>query len=176
MSKSLVAFNGMAEKACTDLLRRCCGSSRWVCRMAAARPFADWAAIGAVADRIWAELDPADWQEAFAHHPMIGDLAAVRARFARTGAWAQSEQGQVQDAEEAILRDLAVGNRTYREKFGYIFIVCATGKSAAEMLSLLQTRLSNDPVRELAVAAEQQRQITRIRLDKVRADLQAAVP
>ncbi len=173
MCNSLAAFNRMEAGDLTALLNRCCGSRRWVRRMAAARPFADWSAITAAADRIWTELAPADWQEAFAHHPMIGDVEGLRARFAPTATWAQSEQGQVRLATEETLQGLAAGNRAYRERFGYIFIVCATGKSAAEMLSLLQARLRNDPERELIIAAEQQRQITRIRLDKAREDLQA---
>ncbi len=174
MSQSWIVFNRMGAEDCTDLLWRCCGSRQWVDRMIAARPFADWSTLMAAADRIWAELAPADWREAFGHHPMIGDLDSLRARFARTEAWTRSEQGQVREATEEVLQGLAIGNQAYLEKFGYIFIVCATGKSAAEMLSLLQTRLLNDPERELPIAAEQQRQIIRIRLDKARAALQAA--
>ncbi len=173
MPKSLVALNDMEEQELAVLLTRCCGSRQWVCRMAVARPFGAWTEVLAAADCIWAELAPADWREAFAHHPQIGDRESLRARFAGTAVWARDEQSQVQAAGEAVLQDLAAGNRAYREKFGYIFIVCATGKSAAEMLSLLQSRLPNDPERELFIAAEQQRQITRIRLEKVRADLQA---
>ncbi len=172
MPKSLAAFNLMEKKDLAELLTRCCGSREWVLHMASARPFASWPEISATADRIWAELNPADWLEAFTHHPMIGDLESLRAKFASTGAWAQSEQGQVQEAEEEVLQGLASGNRAYLEKFGYIFILCATGKSAAEMLALLQARLPNGPTQELPIAAEQQRQITQIRMQKLQADLQ----
>ncbi len=172
MPKSLVILNLMKAKDLSELLTRCCGSSQWVLRMEAARPFASWSEIATTADRIWAGLGPADWLEAFSHHPMIGDLESLRAKFASTSAWAQSEQGQVQEAEEKVLQGLASGNRTYLKKFGYIFIVCATGKSATEMLGLLQARLPNDSAQELPIAAEQQRQITQIRLQKLQADLQ----
>lgn len=171
MDSALIAFNEMGEKEFTDLLTRCCGSSQWVHSMAAVRPFADWDEVSAAADRIWARLAPADWLQAFSHHPMIGDVEGLRAKYANTKVWAQGEQVQIQEATETVLQGLAKGNQAYLTKFGYIFIVCATGKSAGEMLALLQSRLPNDPEQELPIAAEQQRQITQLRLAKTRAEL-----
>jgi len=148
-------------------LERCCGAARWVERMCAARPFRDRAALFSSAERAFAELERRDWLEAFAHHPRIGDIASLRARYAGTAAWEGEEQRGAGAASEATLRALAEGNRSYEERFGYIFIVCATGKSADQMLALLRARISNDPERELAIAAEEQMKITRLRLDKL---------
>lgn len=154
------------ERAREELLR-CCGSSRWAERMAAERPFSDENTLLASADRVWSALEPRDWEEAFSRHPRIGGKDALRAKFAATRAWAQGEQAGVQAAEEAVLASLAEGNRTYEERFGRLFIVCAAGKSAAEMLALLKARLGNDPAAELAVAAGEQAKITRLRLEKL---------
>ena len=148
-------------------LRQCCGATRWVAGMMARRPFASVAELLQVADEIWWALGPADWREAFTHHPKIGDLASLRAKFANTQAWAASEQASVREASEAVLTRLAQGNAAYEQKFGYIFIVCATGKRAPEMLALLEQRLHHDPASELKVAAEEQRKITQIRLNKL---------
>ena len=137
-------------------------------------PFADWAAVKAAADETWWELDREDWLEAFSHHPRIGDIDTLRARFASTGAWASGEQSGVDSASDEVLGGLAEGNRRYEQQFGYIFIVCATGKSAAAMLGLLQERLGNSPDQELPIAAEQQRQIMQLRLDKLRDELAPA--
>ena len=146
------------ESAMRELLR-CCGSTRWARLMAAARPFADAAATGTVADAIWWSLAPADWLEAFAAHPKIGDRP--------TSAWATAEQSGSQTAADDVRQRLAARNRDYEARFGYIFIVCATGKTAGEMLDLLERRLPNDSDEELRVAAEEQRQITRLRLAKL---------
>ncbi len=154
------------ERARAELLR-CCGSARWADRMAAERPFNDEKALFASAERVWSALDPRDWEEAFRHHPRIGGKDALREKFAATRAWAQGEQAGVRAADEAVLDGLAEGNRLYEERFGRLFIVCATGKSAAEMLALLRERLSSAPEAELAVAAGEQAKITRLRLEKL---------
>jgi 2-oxo-4-hydroxy-4-carboxy-5-ureidoimidazoline decarboxylase len=135
--------------------------------MARARPFASEAARFEVADRTWWGLSQADWREAFGAHPRIGDRDALRARFASTAAWATREQAGVDGAAEPVLDALALGNRQYEDRFGYIFIVCATGKTAAEMLDLLHQRLGNEPHAEITLAAIEQMKITRIRLEKV---------
>ena len=147
--------------------RRCCGAARWAAQMAARRPFRNAAELVAVAEQVWQALDRADWLEAFAAHPQIGDLASLRAKFATTGAWAAGEQAGVAGAAEAVLQGLADGNAAYEAKFGYIFIVCATGKTAAEMLALLRERLANDPDEELRIAAAEQMKITLLRLEKL---------
>ena len=108
-----------------------------------------------------------DWREAFTHHPKIGDVDALREKFASTAAWAAGEQGAVRQASEATLQGLKAGNEAYEQHFGYIFIVCATGKSADEMLALLQARLPHSPAEEIHVAMAEQAKITRLRLEKL---------
>jgi 2-oxo-4-hydroxy-4-carboxy-5-ureidoimidazoline decarboxylase len=164
---ALPRLNEMSAEAAQAELLRCCGSSRWAEALAAARPFADAAALYAAAESVWWELSPGDWREAFAHHPKIGDREALRARFASTAAWAAKEQAGALAAAEDVLDALAEGNRAYEERFGYIFIVCATGKTAAEMLALLRERLPNDPAKELLLAAGEQAKITRLRLARL---------
>jgi 2-oxo-4-hydroxy-4-carboxy-5-ureidoimidazoline decarboxylase len=141
-------------------LRSCCGSSRWVDRMMARRPFHSREAVLGAAREEWFALSPEDWREAFSHHPPIGD----RGRFPETRRLSAREQEGVGGASEDILTALAEGNRAYEEKFGYIFIVCATGKSAEEMLALLRARMANDPQTEIGIAADEQAKITAIRL------------
>ena len=145
----------------------CCGASRWARALASARPFEDRAALLAAGEAAWPALTEGDWREAFTHHPQIGDIESLRTRFADTREWAGGEQSGSQTASEETLLALAAGNTAYREKFGYIFIVCATGKSAAEMLDRLRSRLPNPPDVELPLAAEEQKKITRLRLEKL---------
>ena len=128
------------------------------------RPFGSTESLLSAARDEWFALAPADWLEAFAAHPRIGDRAALERRFAGAGRLASQEQRGVQDASAATLDALADGNREYERTFGYIFIVCATGKSADEMLGALRARLPNDPQQELQIAAAEQAQITEIRL------------
>jgi 2-oxo-4-hydroxy-4-carboxy-5-ureidoimidazoline decarboxylase len=149
------------------LLSRCCGSTQWVQRMLAKRPFGSQAALLAAARDIWLALTPADWLEAFAHHPKIGDRQALAARFAAPGEFAAREQRGVETASHDVLDELAAGNAAYERKFGYIFIVCATGKSADEMLALLRSRLDNDAASEIRIAAEEQARITALRLQSL---------
>jgi 2-oxo-4-hydroxy-4-carboxy-5-ureidoimidazoline decarboxylase len=150
-----------------DELWRCCGASRWVEAMTARRPFRDRESLLAEADEVWWGLREPDWREAFAHHPKIGNADALRERFASTRQWAAGEQAGVRSATEETLVALAEGNRAYEERFGFIFIVSATGKAADEMLSLLRARLPNDPRDEIRIAAAEQAKITRVRLEKL---------
>ncbi len=135
--------------------------------MAQRFPFQTKEELFAAAEEIWFKLLPNDWLEAFAHHPKIGDLNSLRAKFASTQQWAAGEQAGVSAASEEVLKALAEGNTQYESKFGYLFIVCATGKSAAEMLAILQSRLPNDHATELQIAAIEQSKITKIRLEKL---------
>jgi 2-oxo-4-hydroxy-4-carboxy-5-ureidoimidazoline decarboxylase len=146
------------------LLHACCGSSAWVERMLLRRPFHDAAGMLAAARDEWFALSTAEWREAFAHHPKIGDLDAMQPRFAATRQLSEKEQAGVGTAPDDVLAALAEENRLYEQKFGYIFIVCATGRSAAEMLSLMRERLANDAEKEIRIAAEEQARITGIRL------------
>ncbi|MEA2632199.1 MAG: 2-oxo-4-hydroxy-4-carboxy-5-ureidoimidazoline decarboxylase [Chloroflexota bacterium] len=147
--------------------RRCCGSARWAETMESLRPYASEAALLDAAERTWRDLPRIDRLEAFSAHPRIGDLDALRARFAATADWSAQEQGGVAGAPEEVLRGLVEGNRQYEERFGYLFLVCATGKSAAAMLELLRGRLSNDPDEEIANAAAEQAAIMRLRLERM---------
>ena len=163
----LAPLNGLSDADSRTALLRCCGASRWADQMAARRPFANESELLAVATAIWRSLERADWLEAFAAHPKIGDLDTLRSKFAHTAEWSAQEQGGMSAAAEATIQALAAGNRTYEMKFGHIFIVFATGKSAAEMLLLLNDRLKNDKPTELRAAAEEQRKITALRLEKM---------
>jgi 2-oxo-4-hydroxy-4-carboxy-5-ureidoimidazoline decarboxylase len=148
------------------LLDQCCGSTRWVEGMLRRRPFGSHQQLLADAGDVWRSLGPEDWREAFSHHPQIGDREARRSRFASARGLSEAEQAGVSSASDDTLEALARGNREYRERFGYIFIVCATGKSAGEMLALLQARITNDPAVEIQIAAEEQAKITAIRLSR----------
>jgi 2-oxo-4-hydroxy-4-carboxy-5-ureidoimidazoline decarboxylase len=139
-------------------LLRCCGSRRWVADMLARRPWSSPAALFGDAGAVWAAMGRDDILEAFAQHPRIG---------ASGDAWSQQEQAGAAGADAATVRALREANDRYFDRFGYIFIVCATGKSAGEMLALLERRLTNDPTRELAIAAAEQARITRLRLEKL---------
>jgi 2-oxo-4-hydroxy-4-carboxy-5-ureidoimidazoline decarboxylase len=119
------------------------------------------------AEEIWAECSEDDWKEAFSHHPKIGDVESLTKKFATTAQWASGEQGGVSAASKETIEALAGDNRLYEEKFGYIFIVCATGKSAKEMLNILQSRLMNKPEEEIKMAAAEQNKITKLRLQKL---------
>jgi 2-oxo-4-hydroxy-4-carboxy-5-ureidoimidazoline decarboxylase len=152
------------------MLLQCAGSSRWVDRMLALRPFASAEALHDAADRAWGGLGREDLLEAFAHHPRLGaDPARLRERFAARspGAWSAQEQAGVARADEATLEALRAGNAAYEERFGYVFLVCATGKGAAEILALLEERIVHDPESELRVAAGELAKITHLRLDKL---------
>jgi 2-oxo-4-hydroxy-4-carboxy-5-ureidoimidazoline decarboxylase len=141
-----------------------CGSARWVERMLKRRPFGSRQALLDAASEEWWALGPDDWREAFAHHPKIGDREALRNRFSATRALSEKEQAGVAGASDAVLAALEEHNRAYEARFGYIFIVCATGRSAEEMLVLLRERLRNEPDQEIRVAAQEQARITAIRL------------
>ena len=135
--------------------------------MLARRPFGSRVGLLIAARDEWNALEPQDWREAFAHHPKIGDREALAARFPTTHELAAGEQAGIADATADVLDALAKGNRRYEEKFGYIFIVCATGRSAQEMLTLLEARLPNDEATELRIAAAEQAKITELRLQKL---------
>lgn len=161
-------LNQLDREGAELALASCCASRAWVTKMLELRPFASSDAVLLAAAEIWANLSRDDMLEAFAGHPQIGeDLPALRERFAMTASWSSEEQAGVTDASDAILEDLRRANLEYRDRFGYIFIVCATGKSAEEMLAIMRARLPNDPEHELAVAAAEQAKITRLRLQKL---------
>jgi OHCU decarboxylase len=155
----LTALNDCSPETARSQFKRCCGSSKWGELMAEARPFADLHDLETCADRTWGSCARNDWLEAFAAHPRIGAQADTR--------WSRQEQSGVTKVSNAALAALARANHAYEVKFGYIFVVCATGKAAAEVLAAVEQRLGNDPSIEIHNAAEQQRLITRLRLRKL---------
>jgi len=155
-------FDTLTRSETAESLRECCGSSRWVSAMIDRRPFGSRDAVFNAGDEIWKSLDRSDWLEAFAHHPRIGEQT--------DNSLAAREQSGVKTADDDLRAQLAQVNRDYEHRFGYIYIVCATGKSAEEMLATARDRLNNDPATEIAVAAEEQRKITRLRLAKLLED------
>jgi len=157
-------LNALSAEEARAALTGCCGSARWVSGMLSRRPWASAAELYADAEAVWGGLGREDFLEAFAHHPRIGAPPEQI-----DGAWARQEQARAGDADGQTRRALAEANERYLRRFGYIFIVCATGKSAAEMLGLLEQRLDNAPERELAIAAGEQARITRLRLEKLAA-------
>ncbi len=161
------SLNSLTKSEAFVQFEMCCGASNWVEKMSANRPFQNDDELFKKAESIWFSLESEDWLEAFTHHPKIGDVDSLRKKSQNTKSWSEKEQSGIQEAGENILKDLAESNRLYEENFGYIFIVCATGKSAEEMLALLKVRLENDPEAELLIAAKEQNKITQLRLDNL---------
>jgi 2-oxo-4-hydroxy-4-carboxy-5-ureidoimidazoline decarboxylase len=170
MSKVLARWNALPAADAENEILPCCGSREWAKRLVAVRPIVDQAVLLRESDAIWRGLSEQDWMEAFRSHPRIGETRAAQPVHARAADWSKEEQKGVARENDAVKAALADGNRAYEQKFGYIFIVCATGKTTAEMLAILNRRLQNDDALELREAAEQQRQITQIRLNKWLAD------
>jgi 2-oxo-4-hydroxy-4-carboxy-5-ureidoimidazoline decarboxylase len=163
---SAAKLDAMSETEARAALSRCCGATRWVDGMLARRPFGDDSALHAAAQQVWSTMDRADILEAFDHHPRIGaNLDALREKFSRTADLSAREQSGAMAASEAELTRLRDGNVAYEARFGHIFIVCATGKTAAQMADLLEARIANDPDTELRIAAAEQAKITRLRLE-----------
>ena len=164
----LEALNALPEADCVATLMRCCGSTRWAHQLAADRPFRSRAHLHGQAAHRWWHLGHADWHEAFGHHPRIGaDVALLREKFASTATWSQGEQAGMVGADESTIQALAQGNRDYEARYGHIFLICASGLSAAQMLARLHARMSNDPISELHIAAGEQVRITALRIDKL---------
>ncbi len=163
----LECINRWHESEARAVFLGCCGAPGWADTMTARRPFHREAELFAAAEQVWRALPPAEWLAAFAAHPRIGDLDALRRRYPQADGGPAAEQARVRVAGNEVLQALADGNRRYEARFGYIFIVCATGKTADEMLALLRERLANDPDTELRIAAGEQEKITRLRLEKL---------
>jgi 2-oxo-4-hydroxy-4-carboxy-5-ureidoimidazoline decarboxylase len=164
---SLQELNALDKTQLKELLTTCCGSSQWVEKMSALFPFANEELLFKKATGTWYACSEDDWLEAFTHHPKIGDIASLKQKFSATADWEADEQAAVKQTSNEILEALSEANRLYQEKFGFIFIVCATGKSAEQMLELLIVRLDNKPEDEIKIAMEEQNKITAIRLEKL---------
>ena len=184
MTSELERLNALPAPEAEAQLLECCASSAWARRMAAARPFGSFRELAEEADRAWRSLSKDDWLESFAAHPRIGDSLEKGTDlfnrspqqpenksvpdFATTSSnWSREEQSGTRGASPETLANLADANRDYEDRFGYVFIVCASGRNAAEMLALAEKRLGNDRATEIAIAAEEQRKITRLRLEKL---------
>lgn len=164
---TIAEFDNLKDEKKKELLTQCCGSSAWVNKMLDCFPVEDLVDLEENAEEKWYECSEKDWREAFEHHPKIGDVNSLKAKFSNTKSWAEGEQSGVQNTSDEVLKELAEYNERYQKKFGYIFIVCATGKSAEEMLGLLKQRINNNPDTEIKIAAEEQNKITKIRLEKL---------
>ena len=166
MSRVLAHWNQLPPQEAAERVAACCGSMAWARELAARRPLRDEMSLLAASDEIWSSLGEQDWLEAFSKHPRIGERKAPQVASARSASWSEQEQQRVASAEEGIQHALAEANREYEQRFGRVFIVCATGKGASEILDILRRRLQNDDASELREAAEEQRKITNLRLKK----------
>jgi 2-oxo-4-hydroxy-4-carboxy-5-ureidoimidazoline decarboxylase len=167
VSAGVAAFDALPPYEASVLLETCCGSSAWIEGMTLRRPFGTLHVLLQSAEELWWSLTPDDWREAFDHHPRIGEQSAAAAPSAQAQRWSADVQRGAAVAGADVRRELAEGNREYEQRFGHIYLVCATGKSAEEMLALLRQRLTNDPAAELTVAAAEQAKITRLRLERM---------
>jgi 2-oxo-4-hydroxy-4-carboxy-5-ureidoimidazoline decarboxylase len=166
MSKVLDRWNELSAEAAAGEVISCCGSAAWARELAARRPFKDEILLVTASDEIWNQLDTQHWLEAFSKHPRIGERHAPRRASAQSAAWSTQEQRNAAAEDENHQAALAEANQKYERQFGRVFIICATGKSASEILDILRERLRNDDATELRVAAEEQRKITNLRLKK----------
>lgn len=155
-----------ASEAEGELLK-CCGSKSWARGLVSARPFATADELIGKADQVWWSLEPADWLEAFHSHPRIGEKKAAQQVSKESQAWSAQEQSGVESSAAETLNELAGSNEAYEKKFGFIFIVCATGKSSEEMVAILRKRFENPAGVELRNAAAEQAKITELRLRKI---------
>ena len=165
--KNLAWLNGLSKKKAEDAFLDCCGSSEWARRMVQSRPYSMLEDLFRKAESVWFDLSPVDWLEAFAAHPKIGSSKPAAPQRERSVKWSGDEQSGTNGAGDAVRKQLVEVNRLYLEKFGFIFIVCATGRSADEMLAICKARLGNSAATELNLAAEEQFKITEIRLNKL---------
>lgn len=167
LTYSLSELNQLSTADAEFAFENCCTARSWIQGMAAARPFQSIEHCLQVADEVWADMQEADFLQAFEGHPKIGDVTSLKEKYAHTKKLASGEQSSVNQASDEVIERLARGNNEYHEKNGFIFIVCATGKSAAEMLALLEARLPNSREQELLNAAGEQAKITAIRINKL---------
>jgi len=165
--QDLAWLNSMPHDEAVKALLQCCGSKRWAENVAKARPYASLESLIASANDIWRSLNPDDWLEAFRSHPKIGEKKADTQVSDQSRQWSGQEQAGVTQASRETVDALAALNWAYEKKFGYIFIVCATGKTSDEMLAALRQRIENDAGTELSIAAAEQSKITELRLKKL---------
>jgi len=167
MTLAVSELNSLPAEAAADRFRSCCGSTRWVESMVARRPFGSLDELLLAADQEWAATNASDWHEAFSHHPRIGERQSVATQSAEASRWSAGEQTGMNSASVNIRSELAEINREYESRFGHVYIVCATSRTGEELVAMAKQRMHNDPASELTIAAEEQRQITRLRLRKL---------
>eukprot|EP01031_Cornospumella_fuschlensis_P029350 gene29350-35429_t len=165
-SSALASFNSLPASVALEELQRCCGSPSWAQQMCSRRPFQTLDSLLETANNMWWSLPREEWLKAFAAHPKIGDAKALKQKFSKS-AWEGQEQSGANSADEATLQALATLNTEYDVRNGFIFLICATGKSAGEMLEALRVRLGNDTATELQIAAGEQAKITKLRIMKL---------
>ena len=163
---TIAEFDHLGDKEKRALLLQCCGSAAWAEKMLKMPPAEDLIDLFEDAEEKWYECSPSDWKEAFTHHPKIGDLEELKKKYS-ADRFAGNEQSSVNEASGQTLEALAKANKDYEQKFGYIFIVCASGRTAAEMLQELMQRMNNSPEEEIMIAMDEQNKITRLRLEKL---------
>lgn len=166
MNRVLARWNSLDPATAAREALPCCGSQAWAIVLASKRPFADTRSVAKVSTEVWFDLPEDAWQEAFDSHPRIGQKHAQSTATAESLRWSEQEQRAALSVDEQAKLALEEANRRYEDKFGRIFIVCATGKTPTEILAILETRMQNDPITELREAAEQQNQITQLRLQR----------
>jgi 2-oxo-4-hydroxy-4-carboxy-5-ureidoimidazoline decarboxylase len=164
---TLIEFNNQSLEKVRAELFKCCGCTNWLNKLIKHFPFQSIEDLKINSDKAWYACSKQDWLEAFSHHPKIGEKAGENKNLTSTKEWASQEQSGVKSAAQSVLDELSLQNRKYEERFGYIYIVCATGKTAREMLEIVKERLNNDPEKELHIAAGEQNKITHLRIDKI---------
>jgi allantoicase len=167
MPNDLEWMNSLPADEAAKELRQCCGSQRWVADVVEGRPYSSLEALLTRANEVWSSLDQSDWLEAFRSHPRIGEKKAAEKVSAQSQQWSSHEQAGMSNASREIANSLAALNRAYELKFGYIFIIYATGKTPEEMVSALRERLQHATEAELPIAAAEQARITELRLKKL---------
>ena len=173
MTEPHAVLNAQTREEAAALLLSCCGSTRWVEKMLERRPFASLEALHAAADDAWARMTRVDHLEAFGRHPRIGETRPAGGGPETTAKWSREEQSRASVADADTQRALRAANAAYEERFGFVFLVCATGKTAQEILRNLESRMHAHPEAELRVAAAEQAKITHLRLDKLRLEKNA---
>jgi OHCU decarboxylase len=164
---TLDELNALPDDSAIEAFTACCGARRWVAAMMSRRPFSSVDELLDVANESWRATNESDWQEAFDHHPRIGEDRSRASQSDQATAWSEGEQSRAASADDTVKRQLAKVNGEYEARFGHIYIVCASGRPANELLRVARERLGNDPATELRVAAEEQRKITELRLRKL---------
>lgn len=160
-------LNSIPDDQLYSIFAECCGSTLWKKKLVNLRPYRDLNDLIEKSNSVWYSLKVEDWKEAFSVHPKIGDLDSLREKYGKHETWSKGEQSKVNKANEATIQALQKHNSEYFKKFGYIFIVFATGKTAEEMLEILEKRLPNSTFEEIEIAGREQNKITRLRLEKL---------